>query len=227
MVMVKQICGMLLTAAALSFCFLAVKAESADPTGPENSLTDGPAAASACAVLLPEEKPDATVQPVKENDPAPETECTRKDRFYLKEIPLAEELQAHTWKICQEEAVDYALVLALMYQESRFQDDVTGYNTNGTTDGGLMQLNSRYAEYLCQRFGADDLRDPYQNIEVGVRLLASYIRPYGEHDALLAYHMGEGTMLSLKESGQETTDYAQAILCRRGEYRAALEALQE
>lgn len=59
-----------------------------------------------------------------------------------------------------------------MYQESRFQDDVTGYNTNGTTDGGLMQLNSRYAEYLCQRFGADDLRDPYQNIEVGVRLLA-------------------------------------------------------
>ena len=34
-------------------------------------------------------------------------------------------------------------------------------------------------------------------------------------------------MLSLKESGQETTDYAQAILCRRGEYRAALEALQE
>lgn len=156
-----------------------MKAESADPTGPENSLTDGRLRHRSVLYSWPGGKTGCYGAASQRERPGPETECTRKDRFYLKEIPLAEELQAHTWKICQEEAVDYALVLALMYQESRFQDDVTGYNTNGTTDGGLMQLNSRYAEYLCQRFGADDLRDPYQNIEVGVRLLASYIRRMG------------------------------------------------
>ena len=223
MVMVKQLCGMLLTAAALSFCFLAVKAECIDPMEPDNTSVFEQVAMPVTAAVQPENKPECPVQPVKENDP----ELKQEERFYLKELPLAEELQAHTWKICQEESVDYALALALMYQESRFRIDVTGQNTNGTTDGGLMQLNSRYADYLCERFGADDLRDPYQNIEVGIRLLASYIRPYGEHDALLAYHMGEGTMLSLRESGQETTAYAQAILRKREEYRAALEALQK
>ena len=210
--MYKQICGLLLTFAALSFCFLAVKAESVDPAEPEDCPAVEQAAVPAVAVVHPPAAPAG--------DKEPEA-C-----FYLEELPLAEELQAHTWKLCQEEGIDYALVLALMYQESRFQTDVTGHNANGTTDGGLMQLNSRYADYLCERFGVEDLRDPYQNIEAGVRLLASYIRPYGEHDALLAYHMGEGTMLSLKESGQETTAYAQAILQKRGEYRAVLDALQ-
>lgn len=217
--MYKQICGLLLTVAALSFCFLAVKAESVDPAEPECCSAVERAAVPAVVVIQPAAQPDLPA--VLAGDKEPEA------YFYLEELPLAEELQAHTWKLCQEEGIDYALVLALMYQESRFQTDVTGHNANGTTDGGLMQLNSRYADYLCERFGVEDLRDPYQNIEAGVRLLASYIRPYGEHDALLAYHMGEGTMLSLKESGQETTIYAQAILQKRGEYRAALDALQE
>lgn len=216
--MYKQICGLLLTVAALSFCFLAVKAESVDPAEPEDCPAVEQAAVPAVAVVQPPAQPDPPAAPAGDKEP--------EARFYLEELPLAEELQAHTWKLCQEEGIDYALVLALMYQESRFQTDVTGHNANGTTDGGLMQLNSRYADYLCERFGVEDLRDPYQNIEAGVRLLASYIRPYGEHDALLAYHMGEGTMLSLKESGQETTAYAQAILQKRGEYRAVLDALQ-
>lgn len=63
--------------------------------------------------------------------------------------------------------VDWRLVLAQMYQESRFDPKAVSY----AGARGLMQLMPATAEEL----GVSDIEDPEQNIEAGVRYLRTLI----------------------------------------------------
>jgi len=83
------------------------------------------------------------------------------------------------------------LALAVASHESRFNPNATNYNTNGTTDYGVMQLNST----TVQTLGISDPYDPSQNIDAGVSLLGKYLSQYGsEAAALQAYASGPGAV---------------------------------
>lgn len=143
------------------------------------------------------------------------TNTTICDLYYIPGIPLSRELQYFTYEQCKERRVSYELALAVMQRESRFQADVQGHNKNGSTDNGLMQINSRNERWLSEQIGIRDLMDPKDNIRAGVFMLSGHIANYGENYGLMAYHMGAGGMLKAKRNGVASTAYSRSILEQR------------
>lgn len=87
-----------------------------------------------------------------------------------------------------------SIALGIASHESGFNPNATNLNTNGTTDYGVMQLNST----TVQTLGVSDPLDPQQNIDAGVSLLAQYLNQYGGNTnlALQAYASGPGSTSS-------------------------------
>ena len=87
-----------------------------------------------------------------------------------------------------------SIALGVASHESGFNPNATNLNTNGTTDYGVMQLNST----TVQSLGVANPLDPQQNIDAGVALLAQYLNTYGGNtqSALLAYASGPGAVVS-------------------------------
>ena len=69
----------------------------------------------------------------------------------------------------------------LAYEESRWNPEAVGQNTNGTTDRGLYQLNSAY----------HDPKSVRENVRTGLRYLAQCWRTTGSWKrAVVAYNAG-------------------------------------
>lgn len=133
---------------------------------------------------------DVEIDEVYPEETTPETEI--QDGFvYYSELDLSEELQQYTWDIAQEYNVRHTLLLSIMYRESRFQTDATHWNSNGTMDSGLMQINDSCRSFLSNR-GIVDLMDPYSNIEAGTILLRYYLDECDDNErmALMSYQYG-------------------------------------
>lgn len=114
-------------------------------------------------------------------------------------------------KIVREAAdrhhVDPALVRAVIETESNWNP--RAYSRKGA--GGLMQLIPTTA----QRYGANDLFNPQQNIDAGVRYLKTLLQRYnGNLDlALAAYNAGEGAVDRANgiPAFRETRSYVQRV----------------
>jgi hypothetical protein len=94
----------------------------------------------------------------------------------------------------QANNVPVNIALGVAAHESGFNPNATNVNTNGTTDYGVMQLNTT----TVQTLGVANPMDPQQNINAGVGLLGKYLAQYdGNTDlALQAYASGAGTVAS-------------------------------
>ena len=86
---------------------------------------------------------------------------------------------------CYEEAgAMYGIAPRLLWTiskgESNFNPAAVNYNTNGSYDFGLMQINSSWAPSL-RKMGIswEALADPCTNVKVGAWVLAQCIRDYG------------------------------------------------
>jgi soluble lytic murein transglycosylase-like protein len=94
------------------------------------------------------------------------------------------------------------LALAIASHESGFNPNATNLNTNGTTDYGVMQLNTT----TVQTLGVANPLDAQENIDAGVALLAKYYQQYNgdEVSVLQAYAAGPG---SVGTEGAGTSDF--------------------
>ena len=138
------------------------------------------------------------------------------------DVPLDDELQEYIFDICQDYGVDPELIVSMIFHESNFDSAVIGTNDSGYSYG-LMQIMPRWNQARMEKLGCLDLLNPYQNVLVGVDLMAEYIeKGYGIEWALMAYNGGpsyanrkaaEGVV-----SGYATriVDYANG-LCRASE----------
>lgn len=86
---------------------------------------------------------------------------------------------------CFEEAgnrygISPQLLYAISKGESSFNPLAINYNTNGTYDYGLMQINSTW-EPALRKIGIswNNLADPCTNVMVGAWVLSQCIRDYG------------------------------------------------
>jgi hypothetical protein len=134
-------------------------------------------------------------------------------------ISLAEEYQDYIFKktISEESFITYELMLAMIFCESTFNNDSTNTNKNGTIDVGFCQINSVNHDSMKVKYGLDDLRDPYQNIDAGFIILNNLMKKYGDETiALIAYNMGETGMRRITQT-QSTTGYSKKVLQKKQE----------
>ncbi|QAU23786.1 BapC protein [Dyella sp. M7H15-1] len=96
---------------------------------------------------------------------------------------------------CIDDAARYQQVhpyvlRAIAYEESQMRADVIHYNTNATTDYGVMGINSVHLPELSSfDIGANELLNPCINTYVGAWYLRRKMEKYGNTwQAVAAYH---------------------------------------
>jgi len=136
------------------------------------------------------------------------------------DVPLSDELQEYIIIECREAVppVPIEIVLAIIEHESGFQSDAVGHNANGSTDHGLMQINSVNHEWLEIELGLDDMHDPRQNIAAGVHILSGLLEDTGSMTAaLMAYQCGPTRARELQGQGVRETAFCRWVLERAKE----------
>ena len=133
-----------------------------------------------------------TPEPTKVPEPEPVEPTAR-----IYDIPLSKELQEYTFTLCEENDLDYELILAIMEQESDYQERAI----SKTNDYGIMQINKANHRWLHEKLGIDNFLDAEQNIQAGIYMLTDLTHSYGNtHKVLMAYNTGEA---GAKSSGNK------------------------
>lgn len=123
------------------------------------------------------------------------------DGFKVYDIALSSDMQQYTYAMCQKYGIQYELLLAVMYVESRYNVNAVG----GGNSYGLCQIHYSNTAHLRRKIGLTDLLDPYDNIEAGAYMLAMYLNAgkkysqdtyFIEHYGLNCYNMGEAVFRS-------------------------------
>lgn len=107
----------------------------------------------------------------------------------------------------EEYGVPANVVYTVCWMESGFLTKVNnaGLNKDGTTDWGIMGLNDKYIDYNCKLYNNGkriDMLDGFQNVHIGVQILARLWDTYGgsAYDTFCAYNLGEAGWKSKKAS---------------------------
>jgi hypothetical protein len=108
-----------------------------------------------------------------------------------------------------------SLALAVAQEESSFNPNATNTNSNGTTDYGVMQINSSNLSAL----GLSDPLNPQANITAGVGLLAQLYNQYGGNiqQTLWAYNAGPNAVSS-GNLPASTANYISAVTANMSNY---------
>lgn len=105
---------------------------------------------------------DATIEEVDV-----ETVTENKITFY--NVPLSEELQIHIFEECEKHNIAPAIIIAMIERESDFDASNIGDKGNSL---GLMQIQPKWHQERMDRLGCTDLLDPFQNVTVGIDIVA-------------------------------------------------------
>lgn len=128
----------------------------------------------------------------------------------LYDVPLDAELQFRIIGLCEERGIDPAIVMAMIWKESRFHADSVG---DGGNSFGLMQVQPRWHTPRMEKLGCTDLLDPHQNVVVGIDYLAEQLDRFDGDmgKALVGYnqYIYKGTI----------TGYAREVLAKAEEMR--------
>ena len=148
-----------------------------------------------------------------EKQTAVELKAMPMEEPVLYAVPLDAELQLHIIQTCEEHHIDPAIVLAMIWKESRYNPEAVG---DGGNSLGLMQIQPYWHSARCERLGCDDLLDPYQNVVVGIDYLAESIERYDGDvaKALVAYNQGH-FYETITEYALAVLDMAEELRCER------------
>ena len=132
-------------------------------------------------------------------------------------------LQKYLWdSVCNYTTDDntrqkyYCFILGVIQQESTFGKRVSNYNSNGTRDLGIMQVNSSnwsklkkcgiISSYSLYDLTCDELLDPYTGIKAGMYFLNQYVNNYGISEAAY-YQYNTGKKNSSGSNGNSRKVY--------------------
>lgn len=156
----------------------------------------------------PAERPGEQSEAIDEVMPTVAVAEYREQRP-LYDVPLSAEIQRYIFNVSDYYGVDPALVLAIIERES-------GYNSAAIGDGGdsigLMQIQPRWHIERMDRLGVSDLFNPYENVSVGIDILAEYLAAgQGEEWALMSYNGGV-TYANRMTADGKVSDYAHRVI---------------
>lgn len=198
------------------FCVMAAYTDSPSAVGiPSVSILDTQVSqveVSQVEESLLEEVPVTTPDPVEEPEPVYDGSLLKNRRPHtvkLYDIPLSEDLQIFITRKCEEYHIDPELIYAMIARESTYNPNAMGDNGRSY---GLMQIQLRYVRERMDKLGCTDLLDPYDNVTVGIDLIAEYIdKGYGLEWALMAYNGGEGYAYNMRSQGY-VSNYARSVI---------------
>ena len=152
-------------------------------------------------VEVQEETQSQEAEPVAVTEQAP-----------LYDVPLSDDLQLYISRLCDQYGVDMSLVLAIIGQESNYNAGALG---DGGNSIGLMQIQPQHHQKQMDRLGMTDLMDPYQNVTIGIDLLAELIdKNNGTEWAVTAYNAGTDIADYNKTIGTRT-EYTESVMMLR------------
>ena len=123
------------------------------------------------------------------------------------DVPLSPDLQDHIFSLCVTYDIDPALVIAVIEQESTYDQNAINYNN---TCFGLMQVYEYYHKSRMAKLGVTDLFNPYQNVAVGIDILAEL------------YSTGNSTSWVLTNYSGGMYGYASSVMNRAERLRGSL-----
>lgn len=106
-----------------------------------------------------------------------------KNNNHIKPKNLDADLFEVVLEECENLDIPVNFVLAVMKTETQnFNVNDVSYNSNGTCDNGIMQINSSNVENFAIRYNIPEFAsnpcDPIYNIRVGIRYLAEHYHTY-------------------------------------------------
>ena len=151
-------------------------------------------------VVVPDEEKTMIVLPQHE------------DVYATYNVPLDYDLQLYIIQTCEELNIDAGVVMAMIFYESSYQADAIG---DGGNSLGLMQIQERWHKERMERLDVDNLLNPYQNVTVGIDLLAELLDEYDGNVemALCAYNAGRtGADQYWFSKGEYSNDYSRKVV---------------
>lgn len=138
----------------------------------------------------------------------PFEECKDDGALYF-DVPLEHKLQDYIFELCEEKCIDPAIIIAMIDKESKFDIDIIGDKGKSY---GLMQIQPRWHKERMKELGVTDLLDPYQNVTVGIDILAELLESGKSLEwALMAYNGGHSYANRLESEGRLST-YASTVI---------------
>lgn len=210
----------LVLTAAVSIGAANAKTAEPDLTEPKETVCE-PSTAPTVA-----EPTEATQEPTETTQPVTETTEATEPPVILYNVPLAEDLQLYIIGQAEAHGIDPAIIIAMIWKESRFNASSIGDNGNSL---GLMQIQPRWHGGIMAQLGCPDLLDPYQNVTVGINILGSHLARYDGNVgmALVSYNCGAtGAYNNYFSQGVYSSRYSEAVLAKAEELRGETYVLQ-
>ena len=147
-----------------------------------------------------------------------ETQVLKCSSYLTQMYGFGEDLQKFLYdqtKSVYSDTVDrldyYYYLLAVIQRESEFKIRAYHKNSNGSTDLGLMQINSCMWKELKQKgiiSSSEDLYDPYTNIVAGLYELNQCVAKYGlSENAYYMYNTGRRNKPGTNKNSHIVWDY--------------------
>lgn len=137
---------------------------------------------------------------------------------------LPEAVQVYTFCLCRKNNVEFEKVLAVIETESGYR-----WDAESSVAYGYMQIVPDCHYDRMERLGVYDIKDPYQNIQIGIDYIAEMLKRYdGDYKkALTAYRWGAtGAYRGYFSKGQESCEYADTVMERAGRIKEQLEGTE-
>ena len=155
-------------------------------------------------VVYQEEGQPVPADNIVEVEPEPEID--------IYPVNLDADLQRYIIETCEKYTINPSIIIAMCFYESSFNADAIGDNGEGM---GLMGINPRWCWPEMEKLNCPDMRDPYQNVTVGIDIFAQKLAKYDWNTemALMAYNAGDaGAHRLWFDKGIYSTTYSSNIM---------------
>ena len=127
-------------------------------------------------------------------------------------VNLDADLQRYIIETCEKYTINPSIIIAMCFYESSFNADAIGDYGAGM---GLMGINPRWCWPEMEKLNCPDMRDPYQNVTVGIDIFAQKLAKYDWNTemALMSYNAGDaGAHRLWFNKGIYSTTYSSNIM---------------
>ena len=145
-----------------------------------------------------------TSENIVEPEPEPEID--------IYPVDLDADLQRYIIETCEEYMINPSIIIAMCFYESSFNADAIGDNGECM---GLMGISPRWCWPEMEKLNCPDMRDPYQNVTVGIDIFAQKLAKYDGNTemALMSYNAGDAVAHRLWfNKGIYSTTYSSNII---------------